>query len=146
MPDVSESGIINASPDQVWAVLRDFTGAKNWADNMASSDTEDGRPGTQVGVIRRLVFRSGNEVREQLIALSDNERYFRYEMLSTETLPIRDYSGRVRVIPVTDCGASLVEWSGRFSIPKGNSEEICQWVREIYQSGIKAIRAYIEGS
>ncbi len=145
MPEVSESGIIDASADQVWAMLRDFTGAKNWAENMASSDIEDGRPGTQVGVVRRLVFQSGNEVREQLIALSDDERYFRYAMLSTETLPIRNYSGRVRVIPVTDCNASLVEWSGRFSIAEGEPEQICDWVRGIYKAGIKAMRTYIRG-
>jgi Polyketide cyclase / dehydrase and lipid transport len=144
MPEICESGVINASADRVWSVLRDFAGAKNWAENMESSDVEGGCPGDQVGVIRRLVFQGGAEVHEQLIALSDHDRYFRYALLAPKTLPIHEYSGRVRVIPITDSGKALVEWCGNFSIREGNPDDVRAWVRGIYKTGIESMRAYVE--
>ena len=143
MPEVCESGIINASADAVWAVLRDFSGTRAWAPNMASSAIEDGQAGDQVGAVRRLVFESGAQILERLIALSDVDRYFRYAMLTDEGLPIRDYTGRVRVIPITDNSQAVVEWSGTFTVREGDTKEVSEWVRDIYRSGIAGMRDHI---
>jgi len=144
MPEVCESGIIEASAEKVWSVLRDFSGASNWAPNMVSSALERGQAADQVGAVRRLVFESGAEVLETLIALSDHERYFRYAMPSTGSMPISEYHGRVRVIPVTDSDRALVEWSGNFAVREGSADDVCAWVRGVYKSGIAGMRTYIE--
>lgn len=144
MAEVSESGIIDANADTVWTILRDFSGLKNFADDVVSSDIEDGLSADQIGAVRRLVFPDGGQLREQLVALSDHDRYLRYTMLPPEPLPMRDYSAQLRVIPITDSGRALVELSGRFSVPEANPDQVRDMVREVYKSGIKGMRAYIE--
>lgn len=144
MPEVMESGVVNASADRAWAVLRDFASPKNFSQDIVSSDVEDDFPVDQVGVVRRMVFRDGGQLRERLVALSDRERYLRYTLLPPETIPIRNYSGKISVRAITDCDQALIEWTGSFSVPEGNPEEVREWVREGYRHGIKGMRAYIE--
>lgn len=146
MPEVYESGIIDASADRVWAVLRDFAGLRNIAGDILACDIEDARPADQVGVVRRLTVRGGAEVREQLVALSDHGRYFRYRMLPPEPFPMRDYLAKVSVTPITDGGKALVQWSGTFSIPDGEPDDIRDVLAGIYRSGIDGIRTHLTRS
>ena len=142
MTEVIASGIIDAAPETVWTQLRDFSGPARWVRNIATSDIEGDHAFDQVGAIRRLVFDSGNELRERLIALSDYDRYFRYSLLPTEGLPIHDYHGKVQVLPVTDNACSLVHWCGNFTIREGDPEKVCVWVRGIYQRDIEDMKTY----
>ncbi len=144
MPEVCESGIIDATADKAWSLLRDFGGLKNYADDIVSCEIEEGRPADQVGAIRHLVIQGGLEVRERLIALSDQERYLKYNLVPPETLPMRDYIARLRVVPITDEGKALVELSGTFSVAEGhNPEEVQELVRSVYKAGIKGMQNYI---
>ncbi|MCZ4253900.1 SRPBCC family protein [Sulfitobacter sp. G21635-S1] len=145
MTEVVASGVIDADADTVWMGLRDFSGPARWVRNIVTSDIEGEDAVDQVGAIRRLVFDSGNELCERLIALSDRERYFRYALLPPTSLPIQDYSGKVQVIPITDGNRALVHWCGSFTIREGAPEEVRAWVRSIYQRDIEDMQAYFEG-
>ncbi|KZB67317.1 hypothetical protein AUP42_13310 [Thalassospira lucentensis] len=146
MTEVIASGIIDADPETVWAGLRDFSGPARWVRNIATSEIEGNQAGDQVSAIRRLVFDNGNELRERLIALSDHDRYFRYAVLPTEKLPISDYNGKVQVIPVVEGNRSLVHWCGNFSVSEAEQDEVCAWVRGIYQRDIEDMQAYFARS
>ncbi|WP_192954805.1 SRPBCC family protein [Gallaecimonas mangrovi] len=142
MTEVIASAIIDATPETVWASLRDFSGPALWVRNITSSDIEDGLAPDQVGAIRRLVFDTGSSIRERLIALSDHDRYFRYALLPTDDLPIKDYSGKVQVLPVTDGNRAMVHWCGNFTIRKGDPAEVCAWVQGIYQRDIEDMQIW----
>lgn len=146
MTEVCASGVLDADADTVWAGLRDFSGPAHWVRNIASSDIEGEHAIDQVGAVRRLVFESGNELRERLIALSDRERYFRYALLPPTSLPIHDYSGKVQVLPITDDNRALVHWCGTFTIREGDPEEVKAWVQGIYQRDIEDMQAYFARS
>ena len=141
MVEVCASGVIDADVDTVWSGLRDFSGPARWVRNIVSSDIEDGGAVDQVGAVRRLVFDSGSELRERLIALSDHDRYFRYALLPPTSLPIEDYNGKVQVFPVVESGRSFVRWCGNFTIREGEPEEVMDWVRGIYQRDIEDMQS-----
>jgi len=47
------STVIKASPDEVWARVRDFNGLATWHGGLCShSEIEDGKSGDQVGASR----------------------------------------------------------------------------------------------
>lgn len=146
MVEVFESGIINADADKVWSVLRDFAGVKNFSDDILSSDLEgmEHTAGGRVGMVRHMVFKNGGELHEQLVALSDEDRYFVYKIIAPDTLPISDYSGKISVIAITDNNQSVIGWSGQFSVTEGDPLEVEEWLRQGYRSGISGMRSYIE--
>lgn len=146
MPEIFESGIINADADKVWSVLRDFAGVKNYSDEILSSELEgeEHPAGCRIGMIRHIVFRGKGEVREQLVALSDAERYLIYTILTPDTLPIRNYSGKISIAPVSDTNRSVIGWSGSFSVEEGDTQQVSEWLRQGYRTGISGMRAYIE--
>ena len=126
------------------AHARDVAHPRNPLEDVALVVTN--QAGEQVSAIRRLVFDNGNELRERLIALSDHDRYFRYAVLPTEKLPISDYNGKVQVIPVVEGNRSLVHWCGNFSVSEAEQDEVCAWVRGIYQRDIEDMQAYFARS
>ena len=66
------STVIGASPDEVWARIRDFNGLATWHSGLvAQSEIEDGKAGDQVGAIRSFTLTDGTHIREQLLAHSD---------------------------------------------------------------------------
>ena len=144
MPKVFESGIVDASADDVWAIFRDFGGVRKIAPPITSCEIEDGKVADQVGAIRRLTLEGGITVREQLVELSDVERRVKLIMLPPEARPIRDYMAEVRVIPITDCGKALIEWTGCFEASETDSAELEQTYHAIYRSGIEGVRAYLK--
>ena len=67
------STVIKASPDEVWAHVRDFNGLATWHSGLVSqSEIEDGKAGDQVGSIRSFTLTDGTHIREQLLAHSDS--------------------------------------------------------------------------
>ena len=69
------STVIKASPDEVWARVRDFNGLATWHSGLVSaSEIEDGKAGDQVGSIRSFTLTDGTHIREQLLAHSDLDR------------------------------------------------------------------------
>src|SRR5207237_8511801 len=70
---VSRSAGINAPVERVWAVLRDFNSHDAWHPAVAKSHIENSEPADQVGCVRNFELRDGAKIREQLLALSDQD-------------------------------------------------------------------------
>ncbi|NJM84073.1 MAG: SRPBCC family protein [Tabrizicola sp.] len=141
MVKVIRSTVLEAPIEAVWAVLRDFNGHDRWHPVVASSQIERGREADRIGSVRRFTLVSGEELREQLLTLSDAETAFSYCLLDTP-VPLFNYVAHVRLIPVTDGDMTFWHWESRFDTPKGREEELATMVgKEIYEAGFTAIRA-----
>ena len=143
MPHVVKSTIIDASTDQVWAVLRDFNGHDRWHPEVATSQIERNQTSDRIGCVRRFRLADGSELREQLLALSDLEQSFSYCLLDTP-IPMFNYVAHVRLLPVTDGDRTFWHWESRFTTRPGDEKRLTDMVGEqIYQAGFDAIRKHL---
>jgi Polyketide cyclase / dehydrase and lipid transport len=137
------STVINASPDDVWARIRDFNALPEWtAGAIEKSELEGGLAGDQVGVVRQLTLGGEASIRERLLAHSDAERSYTYNF-ETTPFDIDNYHTILRVTPVTDGGRSFVEWWATFDC---NRDEQAHWTaffaNEVFQGGFDALKAH----
>src|SRR5438093_9991776 len=90
------SAVIDAPIERVWAVLRDFNSHSAWHPAVGPSAIENGEPPDQVGCVRNFTLKDGNQIREQLLALSDRDYVSTYCIFDA-TLPMRNYVATVQL-------------------------------------------------
>jgi NADPH:quinone reductase-like Zn-dependent oxidoreductase len=140
---VVRSTVVDAPIDHVWPTLRDFNSHALWHPAVAESVIEDGQPPDEVGCVRRFRLRSGEELREQLLSLSDRERRFTYCILDSP-LPLIGYVATVTLRSVTDGDRTFWDWRSSFAAPPGREEELARLVAEaVYEAGFDGLRAFL---
>ena len=143
MPRVVRSTVLDAPVEAVWEVLRDFNGHDHWHPAVASSQIERGQPSDKVGCVRNFRLAGGENLREQLLTLSDMEMSFTSCLLETP-VPLFTYVAHVRLLPVTDTDSTFWEWESRFDTPAGRKEELTAMVGDdIYAAGFEALRQHM---
>jgi NADPH2:quinone reductase len=143
---VTRSAVIDAPVERVWAVLRDFNSHNAWHPIVAESAIENGEPSDQVGCVRTFTLKDGNHVREQLLALSDEDHVSTYCILDA-TLPMQRYVATVRLKRVTDGNRTFWHWESTFDAPRGREREFAELVgRGVYEAGFEGLRTYLRQS
>jgi NADPH:quinone reductase len=143
LASVLKSTIIDAPIDEVWTVLRDFNGHDRWHPAIATSRIEDGVAVDMVGAVRDFKLQDGSRIREQLLALSDEDHEFTYCILQAP-IPLYGYVARVRLKPVTDGRQTFWEWRSTFEPPAHRKGELVKLVGEgIYEAGFRAIKGLL---
>ncbi len=146
MITVSRSTIVDAPLRQVWELLRDFNGHDRWHPAVSRSTVEQGLRSDQIGAVRNFVLTGGERLREQLLALSDQDHSFSYAIVDSE-IPLDNYIARVELKPVTDGNRTFWSWSSRFDAPVGREREMAELVAEkVYQAGFAAIQSRLEST
>jgi NADPH:quinone reductase len=141
---VTRSTIIDAPITQVWAVLREFNSHIDWHPAIAKSVIENREPEDQVGCIRAFTLQDGNQLREQLIALSDEDCVSTYCILDS-TIPLKRYVASVRLKPVTDGQRTFWHWQSTFDTPPGQEAALSDAVGNgVYETGFQALREYLK--
>ncbi|MCY4054186.1 MAG: SRPBCC family protein, partial [Hyphomicrobiales bacterium] len=100
MAKIYQSTVIDAPVARVWEILRDFNGHQDWHPAIAQSRIEDGKQADQIGAVRQFTLVGGENVREQLLSLSDADHSFVYTIVESD-LPISNYRAEVKLKPVT---------------------------------------------
>ena len=140
---VTRSAIIDAPIERVWAVLRDFNSHSAWHPAVGPSEIEHGEPSDQVGCVRSFSLKDGNQIREQLLALSDRDHVSTYCILDA-TLPMRNYVATVQLKRVTDGNRTFWHWESTFDVPRGREREFEQLVGGgVYEAGFTGLAAYL---
>jgi hypothetical protein len=116
MARVYVSAVMNATLDQAWAFLRDFGALGSYHPLFRDSYIEEGKPADQVGCVRRFEVRTGGYLREQLLALSDDEHRCRYRILHIDA-DWRNYVAEMHLLPVTEGNRCFGEWWAEFDVP-----------------------------
>ena len=128
MATVYESTVVKASPEEVWALVRDFNALPKWFPFIASSELQEGDLPDRVGAVRTLRARNGGTVRERLLEISDPEMRLRFLTFEGADLTL-NYSGHMRVRPVTRGSGAFFEFYGVFDAADGNIEKASHWLR-----------------
>ena len=140
---VRRSAVIDAPIERVWAVLRDFNSHSAWHPAVGPSAIERSEPADQVGCVRDFTLKDGNQIREQLLALSDRDHVSTYCILDA-TLPMRNYVATVQLKRVTDGDRTFWHWESTFDVPRGREREFEQLVGgQVYEAGFTGLAAFL---
>lgn len=142
---IFRSMIIDAPIDRVWTAVRAFDGVSAWNPGVVEARLEGGSA-TATGTIRRLSITDGTAFRETLLAHSDVQRFYTYDILESP-LPVTEYVSTHRFIPITDSSQTLGIWESRFECAAADSAEMDRVVGdEIYIGGMSGLNLYLKES
>jgi hypothetical protein len=145
MARVYVSSVIPAEASRVWERIRDFNALPKWHPRIRDSRIEDALPSDKIGCIRSFHLQSGDNIREQLVGMSDYDLFVTYVMLDGPQ-PWSDYMATLRLTPVTDTGHCFAEWSAEFSCdPRDESDLVTGTGRNVFQGGFDALKRHFGG-
>jgi hypothetical protein len=130
--------------DAVWAVVGDFHGLPAWVGRIRSGEAEGGAGRGPVGSVRELTLEpEGRTARERLVRYDAPGRSYSYEFADTIPFPVGTYRGTVRLLPITDSGATFVEWYGEFDCDAAVLEQVTAAFTAIYTEFLGDLRAHL---
>ena len=145
MARVFVSSVINAASDRVWERVRDFNALPKWHPRIRDSRIEDALPSDKVGCIRNFNLQNGDNIREQLVGLSDFDLFCSYTMLEGP-MPLWDYMATLRFTPVTDGARTFAEWSAEISCdPEDDADKVSGNGANVFQGGFDALKRHFGG-
>src|SRR4051794_8859942 len=113
MAKVHVSKVIDLPIDQVWKYNKSFDSMQKWNSDIADLHIEGGFSATEIGCIRNFTLRNGANIRETLLAFSEVDRSFAYDII-TSPMPVQNYIAIFTCRPITEGNKTLVEWSATF--------------------------------
>jgi hypothetical protein len=142
MVTVFETSVIDAPIDKVWEVVRGFNDLPNWHPAIADSRIEDDRDPCTVGCVRNFNLKDGENIRETLLAYSEIDYMFSYDMLTTG-LGLFNYLSTMELRPITDGNRTYIQWSAEFTTNEGEEDEKAEMVGQgVFQGGFAALKEY----
>jgi len=145
MARVYVSSVVAAPASKVWERVRDFNGLPRWHPRIADSQIENGEPSDKVGCIRNFRLQNGDQIREQLLALSDYDTFCTYAILESP-MPIENYVATLRLTPVSDGDRCFVEWSAEFDCAPEVEADVSNGIAtNVFQGGFDALKRHFGG-
>ena len=137
MMHVFRSMVIEHAIDHVWQAVRAFDGVAAWNPGVDKAVLENGAP-TATGTIRSLQIPDGTVFRETLLAHSDREHFYTYDILESP-LPVTGYISTHRFVPITHSNQTLGIWESHFDCAPDVANEMDRIVGDaIYIGGMTA--------
>lgn len=145
MARVYVSSVIDAPSEKVWDRVRDFNALPKWHPRIRESRIEDALPADKVGCIRNFNLQNGDNIREQLLGLSDYDMFCTYAILESP-MPLSDYVATLRLTPVTEGDRTFIEWSAEFSCDPANEDDLVNGIgTNVFQGGFDALKRHFGG-
>jgi hypothetical protein len=105
---------------------------------------EGGKAGDAVGGVRGFTY-GGERMRQRLLALSDLDRSYTFELCDAS--PMRNYQSTLRVTPVVDGDRAFVEWWATFDCAEDEETQWTTWLMQdgfpVWLSGLAAMSASV---
>jgi hypothetical protein len=141
-----KSTIIDAPVADVWRVLRNFDSVPLWSADVSEAVIEDGGVADRIGCIRKLTLPDGSFFRETLLALSDADHSFSYDIIESP-LPVSNYVATQRFTPVTTTGQTFTAWAVNFEVSDEDAAQMRKVVgTAIFESGFEGMKNYFENT
>ena len=109
------------------------------------SRIEEALPADKVGCIRNFNLQNGDNIREQLLGLSDYDMFVTYSILESP-MPLEGYVATLRLTPVTEGDRTFIEWSAEFSCDPSDEDELVAMIgTDVFQAGFDALKRQFGG-
>ncbi len=145
MARVYTSSVISVPPDRVWERIRGFNDLPRWHPMIRESRIEEALPADKVGCIRNFNLQNGDNIREQLLGLSDYDMFVTYSILDSP-MPLADYVATLRLTPVTEGDRTFIEWTAEFSCDPSDEDELVAMIgTDVFQAGFDALKRQFGG-
>ncbi|MXW86212.1 MAG: SRPBCC family protein [Boseongicola sp. SB0667_bin_21] len=145
MARVYTSSVIPASPDRVWDRIRGFNDLPRWHPMIRESRIEEALPADKVGCVLNFNLQNGDNIREQLLGLSDYDMFVTYSILESP-MPLEDYVATLRLTPVTEGDRTFIEWTAEFSCDPSDEDELVTMIgTDVFQAGFDALKRQFGG-
>ena len=145
MARVYASSVIPAPPGRVWDRIRGFNDLPRWHPLIRESRIEEALPADKVGCIRNFNLQNGDNIREQLLGLSDYDMFVTYSILESP-MPLEDYVATLRLTPVTEGDRTFIEWTAEFSCDPSDEDELVTMIgTDVFQAGFDALKRQFGG-
>lgn len=136
--EVESSGIIDASLENLWDLVSDFNNVAQWHPDVTECHLESGS-GQQAGAVRTIRLRNGISVRERLLAISPQDRFYTYAVIESP-LPIREHESTVRFTSLNN-SQTEVKWTAQFMVVEGDPKALADGVKAgVLDLGIEGLR------
>ena len=140
---VKRSVVIDAPIERVWQAVRRFDGVAAWNPGVSAAVMESGAP-TEVGSVRKLDIVDGTVFRETLLAHSDLEHFYTYDIIESP-LACSNYVSCHRFIEITEGNKTLGIWQGEFDCDPAAAAELETIVGDsIYRDAQLALNKYLQ--
>ena len=158
---VVESVTINASPEKVWALVKDFGALEKWHPAVASTEMTDDK--TRV---LTLNVEGNPTITEELMKLNDDSMMMKYKIKEMSvvktitfnskdtpyfTLPVNNYKATIMVKPSDE--GTKVTWKAAFyrsfmdnpPVPEGQSDkDAVAAITGVFKAGLENLKAISE--
>lgn len=146
MVNVYTSSVIEANAAAVWSRIRDFNALPQWHPAIADSRIENNQASDRVGCIRYFHTQDGGLIRERLLALSDYDYTFVYEILESP-MGVTNYVATLKLTPITDGDRCFAQWSAEFDCAAGREAELTNTIgNSVFQGGFDALKKHFQRS
>ena len=148
---VEHSIVINATPEQVWAVAGDFVGLNRWLPAIPESRLILGN-NNQVGALRELTRMNGTKVQEKLLEYETDPMTLTYTYVGG-LVPATDYFATM-IVADAGAGKTKVIWKARFkriaywtdNPPQGQDDATpLASFNKLYPLGLENLKKIVEG-
>ncbi len=140
---VFRSMILDAALPRVWEAVRAFDGVSAWNPGVTAARLDTGKP-TETGALRHLDIVDGTVFRETLLAHSDLEHFYTYDIVEGP-LPVTSYISTHRFLPITATNQTLGIWESRFDCAPDDAAQMDKVVGDdIYLGGMAGLNAYLK--
>ncbi|MGR3501159.1 SRPBCC family protein [Pseudaestuariivita sp.] len=146
MARVFVSSVVSAPAAKVWERVRDFNALPRWHPLIRDSRIEDALPSDKVGCIRNFNLQNGDNIREQLLGLSDYDMFCTYAILESP-MPLDDYVATLRLTPITEGNRTFIEWTAEFSCAPEDEDDLVSGIgNNVFQGGFDALKRHFGGA
>lgn len=140
---IMRSVIIDAPLESVWSVVRKFDAVVNWNPGVSGAAMETGSA-TAVGSVRHLDIADGSVFRETLLAHSDLEHFYSYDIIESP-LPCSNYLSTHRFLQITEGNRTLGIWQGRFDCDRADEVSLEAIIGDsIYRDAQYGLNRYMQ--
>ena len=145
MARVYASSVVGAPADRVWERVRGFNDLPRWHPMIRDSRIEDALPADKVGCIRNFNLQNGDNIREQLLGLSDYDMFCTYSILESP-MALENYVATIRLTPITDGDRTFAEWTAEFDCAVENEADLVDGIgSNVFQGGFDSLKRHFGG-
>lgn len=139
MAKVFVSSVLGAPVDEVWGVIGEFDAVPEWHPDIPECSIENFVSSDTVGCMRNLTMPDGAKIREKLVALSYADYLYSYTIVEGP-MPVENYNGTLRLLPITDGNRTYVEWSSEFDVAPENEADIVGMISGVFITGLESLK------